>query len=42
MTSAGNEEASAKAKRLILEAIIGLVLILSAYAIGKWIIDILA
>jgi hypothetical protein len=39
MTSAGNEEASAKAKRLILEAIIGLVIVLAAWAAGNWIID---
>lgn len=38
LTAAGNEEATGKAKRLIVDAIVGLVLVLAAYAIGIFIL----
>ncbi|MEK7461357.1 MAG: hypothetical protein AAB647_04065, partial [Patescibacteria group bacterium] len=37
LTTAGNEESTGKAKRLMVDAIIGLVLVLGAYAIAKFI-----
>lgn len=39
LTSAGNEEASGKAKKLLVDAIIGLVIVLVAYAAGKFVLD---
>ena len=41
LTASGNEEASGKARKLLLDAIIGLVIVLAAWAIGGWIINIL-
>ena len=38
LTAAGNEEASKKAKGLILDAIIGLIIVGIAFAAGNWII----
>ena len=39
MTAAGNEENVEKAKKMIFAGIIGLAIILSAYAIAKFVID---
>ena len=39
MTSAGNEEKAGKAKKIITAAIIGLVIVLSAYAITIYVTD---
>lgn len=39
LTAAGNEEATGKAKRLLVDAIVGLVLVLAAWAIGNFILD---
>ena len=39
MTAGGNEEQITKAKKLILNATIGLIIILSAYAIAAFVID---
>ena len=39
MTAAGNEEKAKKAKELIIEAIIGLIIVLAAYAISYFIIN---
>jgi len=36
--SAGNEEATGKAKKLLVDAIIGLIIVLAAWAIGTWIL----
>lgn len=38
LTSAGNEEATAKAKRLLIDAVIGLIITLAAYAVGIYIL----
>lgn len=38
LTAAGNEEQSQKAKKLLLDAVVGLVLVLAAWAIGGWIL----
>ncbi len=39
LTSSGNEEASGKARKLLIDAIIGLVIVLASWAIGGWIIN---
>lgn len=39
LTSAGNEEATGKAKKLLVDAIIGLVIVLVAWAAGTWILN---
>jgi len=39
LTAAGNEEATGKAKRLLVDAIIGLVIVLAAWAIGNFILN---
>lgn len=39
LTGAGNEETTSKAKRLMLDAVIGLLLVLAAWPIGTFIID---
>jgi len=39
MTSAGNEEAATKAKKLLMDAVIGLVIILASWAISGWILS---
>jgi len=39
LTGAGNEETTGKAKRLMLDAVIGLLLVLAAWPIGTFIID---
>lgn len=39
LTAAGNEEATGKAKRLLVDAIIGLVIVLAAWAVGNFILD---
>lgn len=38
LTAAGNEEATAKARRLLVDAIVGLVIVLAAFAIGRFIL----
>ncbi len=38
LTSAGNEEASTKAKKLLIDAVIGLVIVVISYAAATWII----
>lgn len=38
LTSAGNEEGSAKARKLLVDAIVGLIIVLAAYALGTWIL----
>jgi len=40
MTAAGNEESVEKAKKTITNAILGLVIVLAAYAIVKFIVEI--
>lgn len=39
LVSAGNEEATTKAKKLLVDAIIGLVIVLASWAIGTWILS---
>lgn len=39
LTSSGNEESSGKARKLLIDAIIGLVIVLASWAIGGWIIN---
>jgi len=39
LSSAGNEEATGKAKKLLVDAIIGLVIVLAAWAVGSWILN---
>ncbi len=39
LTSAGNEDETGKAKRLLVDAIIGLVIVLAAWAIGNFVLD---
>ena len=39
LAGAGNEETTGKAKRLMLDAVIGLLLVLAAWPIGTFIID---
>ena len=41
LTSAGNEEASGKAKKLLVDAVIGVILVLVAWAAGSWILQLL-
>lgn len=38
LTSMGDEETSKKAKKLMVDAVIGMVLVLAAWAIGTWVI----
>lgn len=39
MTGMGNEEQVGKARKLMIEAVIGIVIVLAAWAIGTWILD---
>lgn len=39
LTAAGNEETAGKARKMMIDAVIGLVIVLAAWAIGTWIID---
>lgn len=39
LTSMGDEEASKKAKKLLVDAVIGIVIVLAAWAIGTWILN---
>jgi hypothetical protein len=41
MTAAGNEEKIKKAKTLLTSAVIGLLIVLSAYAITSYVVDVL-
>ncbi|MBI3495379.1 hypothetical protein HY065_02020 [Candidatus Berkelbacteria bacterium] len=38
LSAAGNEEATAKAKKLLVDAIIGLIIVLAAWAIGQFVL----
>lgn len=38
LTSAGNEEASTKAKKILTDALIGIIITIASYAIAVWII----
>ncbi|MCL5795697.1 MAG: pilin [Patescibacteria group bacterium] len=38
LTSAGNEEASTKAKKLLIDAVIGIVVVAIAYVAGSWVL----
>lgn len=38
LTGAGNEETTGKAKRLMIDAVVGLILVLAAYSIGTFIL----
>lgn len=38
LTAAGNEEATAKARRLLVDSIVGLIIVLAAWAIGSWVL----
>jgi small-conductance mechanosensitive channel len=39
LTSAGNEEASTKAKKLLVDAVIGIVIVAIAYVAGTWLLQ---
>lgn len=39
LTAAGNEEATGKAKRLLVDAIVGLVIVLAAWAVGNFVLS---
>jgi len=39
LTSAGNEEQAGKAKKLLVDAVIGLIVVLIAWAAGRWILQ---
>lgn len=39
LTAAGNEEATAKARRLLVDAIVGLIIVLAAFAVGRFILN---
>jgi hypothetical protein len=41
LTSAGNEDGTTKAKKMLLDAIIGLIIVLAAYAVGTYILALL-
>ena len=38
LTGAGNEEATGKAKKLMIDAVVGLIIVLAAWAIGQWVL----
>lgn len=38
LTSAGNEEGTGKAKKLLIDAVIGLVIVLVSFAVGTWLL----
>ena len=38
LTGAGNEEATGKAKKMMIDAIVGLIIVLASWAIGTWIL----
>lgn len=38
LSSSGNEEGTGKAKKILIDAVIGLILVLSSWAIGTWVI----
>lgn len=38
LTAAGNEEATGKARRLLVDSIVGLIIVLAAWAIGSWVL----
>ena len=39
LTGAGNEETTGKAKKMMIDAIVGLVIVLASWAIGTWILE---
>jgi len=38
LTGSGNEEATGKAKKLMIDAVVGLIIVLAAWAIGQWVL----
>jgi len=38
LTGSGNEEATGKAKKMMIDAVIGLIIVLAAWAIGQWVL----
>ncbi len=38
LTSAGNEEGSTKARKLLVDAVVGLVIVLASFAVGTWLL----
>jgi small neutral amino acid transporter SnatA (MarC family) len=39
LTAMGNEEATTKAKKLLINAVIGIVIVAIAYAAGRWVLS---
>ena len=39
LTGAGNEETTGKAKKMMIDAIVGLIIVLASWAIGTWILN---
>ena len=39
LTGAGNEETTGKAKKMMIDAIVGLIIVLASWAIGTWILE---
>ncbi|TSC93248.1 MAG: Uncharacterized protein CEN89_152 [Candidatus Berkelbacteria bacterium Licking1014_7] len=37
LSGAGNEEATGKSKKLMIDAVVGLIIVLAAWAIGTWV-----
>lgn len=40
LTAGGNDENTAKAKKIMLNAVIGLIIVLASYGVGTWILDV--
>jgi len=38
LTGAGNEETTGKAKKMMIDAVVGLIIVLAAWAIGQWVL----
>ena len=39
LTAAGNEEQSSKAKKLLVDAVVGLLIVMVAWAAGRWVLN---
>jgi len=39
LTAAGNEESVGNARKLLINSIVGLIIVLSAWALGNWILQ---
>lgn len=39
LTSAGNEDSTGKARKLMIDAVIGMVIVLASWAVGTWILN---